>query len=89
VPKGYELSFASNAQSPIDSSIGSHYSYQRNNSRANPTASRAEAERRATAPSTNVYPTVASPYGALYVQGHGYIPGLAKTQENNQTNAKK
>jgi hypothetical protein len=89
VPKGYELSFASDSQSPIDSSIGSHYSYQRNNSRANPTPSRAEAERRATAPSTNVYPTVASPYGALYVQGHGYIPGLAKTQENNQTNAKK
>lgn len=89
VPKGYELSFASSSQSPIDSSIGSHYQYQRNNSRATPTASRSAAERRATAPTTNVYPTVANPYGALYVQGHGYIPGLAKKQQENETNAKK
>ena len=89
VPKGYELSFASDSQSAVDSSIAANYKYQRNNSRATPKPSSATSERRATAPSTNVYPTVASPYGALYVQGHGYIPGLVKNQEENQTNARR
>ena len=90
VPKGYELSFASDSQSPVDSSIPSHYQYQRNNSRAKPKANNQTAERRATDPNkVNIYPTVASPFGALYVQGHGYIPGLVKNQEENNTNAKK
>lgn len=89
VPKGYELSFASDSQSPVDSSIPANYKYQSNDSSATPKANNQDAERRATGPSTNVYPTVASPYGALYVQGHGYIPGLAKDQAANQNNAKK
>ena len=83
VPKGYELSFASNSQSPIDSSIGANYKYQRNHSRSQPQQNRQQSEQQATSNTTNVYPTVASPYGALYVQGHGYIPGLKTQQESN------
>jgi hypothetical protein len=90
VPKGYELSFASDSQSPVDSSIASNYKYRRNESDTQPKPNPQTAERNATDPNkTNVYPTVASPYGALYVQGHGYIPGLVKNQTENQNNAKK
>ena len=90
VPKGYELSFSSDSQSPVDSSIPAHYKYQRNDSSAQPKPNPQTAERQATDPNkTNIYPTVASPFGALYVQGHGYIPGLLKNEEQNQTNAKK
>ena len=90
LPKGYELSFASDSQSPVDSSIPANYKYQRNDSSGVAKANNQTAERRATDPNNvNTRPTVASPFGALYVQGHGYQPGLVKNQEANQNNAKK
>jgi len=73
LPNGYEQSFASSGQSPVDSSIPSRTSYQRNN----PTAVRKEANpdiahsRLYDANTTNTKPVVANVFGALYGQGYG------------------
>lgn len=76
LPKGYENSFASSSQSPVDVSIPSKYAYQANlNTEDRQGALHANADI-AAAKRVNLYsntaPTVGSKFGALYSQGYGY-----------------
>lgn len=94
LPKGYEKSFASSSQSPIDSSIPSRYKYQRNeatasHNEANPSLSSVERDKAYDSGATNKAPVVGSPFASLYSQGYGYVPGIVEKQEADSKNAKK
>lgn len=81
LPKGYENSFASSSQSPVDVSIPSKYAYQANlntTDRNGPLHANKDID---AARNANLYaekaPTVGSKFGALYGQGYGYTNAKA------------
>lgn len=90
LPKGYENSFASSSQSPIDAANPSKYSYQANlnpEGRNGPWHANkdAAAARRVDLYSTEKQPTVGSTYGALYSQGYGYSPKATETEKTSNS----
>jgi hypothetical protein len=90
LPKGYENSFASSSQSPIDVSIPSRYSYRTNLStdtrdKALNANKDAAAARNVDPYATSNQPTVGSKFGALYSQGYGYSPAVAASGKTNNT----
>jgi hypothetical protein len=89
LPKGYEASFASSTQSPIDTSIKSRYKYINNETQAR--SERAaenhtrfvDAEQRYNPGNVANKPVVNSVFASLYSQGSAYVPGTPTPTNTN------
>ena len=88
LPKGYEGSFASSSQSPVDVSIPSKYSYQSNLSLEDRQGALHANRDIAASKKVNLYagkgPVVGSTFGSLYSQGYGYSNSQSNGNAANQ-----
>jgi hypothetical protein len=83
LPKGYEKSFASSSQSPIDTSIKPKYHYTRNDSSADANTTNGKTPDKqkdadTNAAATSKDPVVSTVFGTMYAQGYGYEAAFKK-----------